>query len=216
MPIVPSVTVAPPAAPAAPAVPAVPDRPAVDFDAALSAASRGGAGSSAPSVPLGVMLQALAGAPSSTPPVAAAPPAAAAVGGLRGASPVAPVAGAEGGAVGAKVIAAAEQYLGVPYLWGGTDPAKGLDCSGFVQRVYEDLGVKLPRVSVDQSKAGTAVESLEQARPGDLVFWNGDGSRPNHIGIYAGEGQMIVAPRTGDVVKYQDITRTPHEIRRVV
>jgi cell wall-associated NlpC family hydrolase len=110
------------------------------------------------------------------------------------------------------VIAAAEKYLGVPYKWGGTNPATGLDCSGFVQRVYADLGISLPRVSVDQARQGTKVPSMDQAQPGDLVFWRGS---PNHIGIYAGDGQMIVAPRTGDVVKYQKITRTPHEIRRI-
>ena len=111
------------------------------------------------------------------------------------------------------VIAAARRYLGVPYLWGGTDPSRGLDCSGFVQRVYADLGISLPRVSVDQSKQGAAVASLAQARPGDLVYWSGS---PNHIGIYAGDGKMLVAPKTGDVVKYQDITRTPHAIRRIL
>jgi peptidoglycan DL-endopeptidase CwlO len=104
------------------------------------------------------------------------------------------------------VLAAGERYLGVPYKWGGTDPATGFDCSGFVQRAFADVGVSLPRVSVDQARQGTAVPSMDQARPGDLVFWNGDGSRPNHIGIYAGEGRMLVAPRTGDVVRYQDIT----------
>lgn len=113
----------------------------------------------------------------------------------------------------AAVMDAASRYLGVPYRWGGTDPATGLDCSGFVQRVYADLGISLPRVSVDQAKQGSPVASLDQARPGDLVFWNGS---PNHIGIYDGGGRMIVAPRTGDVVKFQDITRTPDAIRRIL
>lgn len=182
------------------------------FGAALIAASRSIDPASAPTVSLGAMVQAFAGSPS------AAAFAAPALDGAGTAAPLsAPTAAAPAGgaASGNAVIAAAERYLGVPYVWGGTDPAKGLDCSGFVQRVYADLGVELPRVSVDQSKAGTAVASLDQARPGDLVFWRGDGSRPNHIGIYAGDGRMLVAPRTGDVVKYQDITRTPHAIRRV-
>ncbi len=118
--------------------------------------------------------------------------------------------------VGAAVLTAGERYLGVPYLWGGTDPATGFDCSGFVQQVYADLGVSLPRVSIDQSRQGTAVAGLGQARAGDLVFWRGSGSRPNHIAIYAGDGQMLVAPRTGDVVRYQQISRTPDAIRRIV
>lgn len=111
------------------------------------------------------------------------------------------------------VIAAAEQYLGVPYRWGGTDPDSGLDCSGFVQRVYDDVGIELPRVSRDQATAGRPVASLEEARPGDLVAF---GSPVDHIGIYIGDGQMLVAPRSGDVVKRQDIYRTPTAIRRVL
>lgn len=117
---------------------------------------------------------------------------------------------------GAAVLAAGERYLGVPYLWGGTDPATGFDCSGLVQQVYADLGISLPRVSVDQSRAGVAVDGMDDAQPGDLVFWEGNGSRPNHIGIYAGDGRMLVAPSRGDVVRYQEITRTPHAIRRVI
>jgi cell wall-associated NlpC family hydrolase len=121
-------------------------------------------------------------------------------------------AGAGAGDVGSAAVAAGAKYLGVPYLWGGTDPGKGLDCSGFVQRAYRDVGVELPRVSRDQAKAGQPVASLDEARPGDLVAF---GSPVDHIGIYVGDGRMIVAPHTGDVVKYQDITRTPTAIRRV-
>lgn len=118
--------------------------------------------------------------------------------------------------VGTTVLSAGERYLGIPYVWGGADPSTGFDCSGFVQQVYADLGVSLPRVSIDQSRQGAPVVGLEQARAGDLVFWRGSGSRPNHIGIYAGDGQMLVAPRTGDVVRYQQISRTPDAIRRIV
>lgn len=117
---------------------------------------------------------------------------------------------------GRAILQAGERYLGVPYLWGGTDAATGFDCSGFVQQVFADLGVRLPRVSVDQARTGAPVSSLDEARPGDLVFWHATGGRPNHIGIYAGDGQMLVAPRTGDVVRYQEITRTPDAIRRVI
>lgn len=118
---------------------------------------------------------------------------------------------------GAQVLSAGERYLGVPYKWGGTSAETGFDCSGFVQRVYADLGIRLPRVSIDQSRAGVEVPGgLANAQPGDLVFWRGTGSRPNHIGIYAGEGRMLVAPRTGDVVRYQEITRTPDAVRRVI
>ncbi len=118
---------------------------------------------------------------------------------------------------GAAVLDAGEQYLGVPYKWGGTSASTGFDCSGFVQQVYADLGVDLPRVSADQSRAGREVPGgMAAAQPGDLVYWNGDGDRPNHIGIYAGEGRMLVAPSSGDVVRYQEISRTPDAVRRVI
>jgi cell wall-associated NlpC family hydrolase len=114
---------------------------------------------------------------------------------------------------GADVVTAAKRYLGVPYAYGGTDPAKGLDCSGFVQRVYADLGIDLPRVSAEQARAGTPVASLAEARPGDLIAF---GSPVDHIGIYAGDGMMVVAPRRGDVVKVQKVYREPTAIRRIV
>lgn len=116
-------------------------------------------------------------------------------------------------ATGGDVITAAERYLGVPYKWGGTDPGSGLDCSGFVQRVFGDVGIQLPRVAADQATVGTPVAGLGVARPGDLVAF---GSPVDHIGIYVGNGQMIVAPKTGDVVKIETITKTPTAIRRVL
>ena len=171
-------------------------------------------------VSLSVMVGALAGGPSESIGAAMGGPAAGA--GVQTAA----VSDAWGAASdrsagvsgrGQAVLDAGERYLGVPYKWGGTSAATGFDCSGFVQKVYQDLGIKLPRVSIDQSRAGTEVAGgMSNAQPGDLVFWRGNGSRPNHIGIYAGEGRMLVAPRTGDVVKYQEITRTPDAVRRVL
>ena len=117
------------------------------------------------------------------------------------------------GPTGADAVAAAKQYLGVDYVWGGTDPSKGLDCSGLVQRAYRDLGIELPRVSYDQAKVGTKVDSIEQARPGDLVAF---GSPVDHIGIYVGDGKIIQAPHTGDVVRISDIKRPITAIRRVI
>ena len=117
------------------------------------------------------------------------------------------------GPTGDKVVAAAQQYLGVPYKWGGTDPAVGLDCSGFVQRAYADVGVDLPRVSYDQAKVGTEVPAIEQARPGDLIAF---GSPVDHIAIYVGDGKIIQAPHTGDVVRITDVRRPIATIRRVL
>ena len=117
----------------------------------------------------------------------------------------------------AGAVAEASKYLGVPYLWGGTDPAKGLDCSGFTQLVFGNLGIDLPRVSSQQATAGKAVASLASARPGDLVFFDHDSSRPgiDHVGIYIGGGKMIAAPQPGEAVKVQDVGN-PVAIRRVL
>jgi cell wall-associated NlpC family hydrolase len=93
------------------------------------------------------------------------------------------------------VVGVAMQYLGVPYVWGGTSPG-GFDCSGFVMFVYAQMGVSLPHHAADQFNYGTPV-SRDQLEPGDLVFFDGLG----HVGIYIGGGQFIHAPHTGDVVK---------------
>jgi hypothetical protein len=118
---------------------------------------------------------------------------------------------------GSAVVQAAERYLGVPYAWGGTDPGTGFDCSGLVQRVYSDLGIDLPRTSSQQATSGRAVASLDEAQPGDLVFFDHSSSRPgiDHVGIYVGNGQMIAAPQEGEVVKVQSVG-TPAVIRRVL
>ncbi|PZA18976.1 lytic transglycosylase [Modestobacter versicolor] len=118
---------------------------------------------------------------------------------------------------GAEVVGAATKYLGVPYKWGGTDPATGLDCSGFTQRVYADLGISIPRTSSQQATAGRPVASLAEAQPGDLVFFDNSSSRSgiDHVGLYIGGGKMIAAPQEGEVVKVQDVGN-PTLIRRVL
>jgi len=118
-----------------------------------------------------------------------------------------------GTAQGAAVVEGARKYLGTPYVWGGTDPAKGLDCSGLVQKVYSELGYDLPRVSYEQAKAGRAVESLAQAQPGDILAF---GSPVHHVGIYIGDNQMIHAPRPGKDVEVSSVYETPTAIRRVI
>jgi hypothetical protein len=115
------------------------------------------------------------------------------------------------------VVAEAQKYLGVPYLWGGTDPSKGLDCSGLTQLVYKNLGVDLPRVASQQATAGRPVASVADAHPGDLMFFDYSSSSAgiDHVGIYVGNGKMIAAPQPGEVVKLQDVG-TPTVIRRVL
>ena len=119
---------------------------------------------------------------------------------------------------GQAVVDEAKKYLGLPYVWGGTDPNKGLDCSGLVQVVYKNLGYDLPRVSYQQAASGRPVASMADARPGDLIAWD-NSSRNNgvdHIAIYLGGGKMIEAPRTGLNVRIVDVPSTPDVIRRIL
>lgn len=106
-----------------------------------------------------------------------------------------------GNASGQAIADRARKYLGVPYVWGGTDPKTGLDCSGLVQRVYKDLGIDVPRVTYDQVKAGTAVPNIAAAKPGDLLFMR----NVEHVGIYMGNGQYIHAPAPGQSVRIDAI-----------
>lgn len=108
--------------------------------------------------------------------------------------------GRAGAATGNDVVAAAKKYIGVPYVWGGTNPATGMDCSGFVQRVFKDLGVEVPRVVSDQMQVGTPVASLAEAKPGDLLVSFGG----NHISIYLGNGKAIDAPVPGQTIQVRD------------
>lgn len=123
--------------------------------------------------------------------------------------------GGTGAVTGEQVAAAAQKYVGVPYVWGGTDPRSGMDCSGFVQRVYSDLGIDLPRVVRDQMTKGTPVASLAEARPGDLLVSHGG----DHISIYLGGGKAIDAPRPGQTIQVRDAWEKDSNltaIRRIV
>jgi len=117
------------------------------------------------------------------------------VGGSGGSIPVPPSS-----TLGGQAVAIAEQYLGVPYVWGGASPS-GFDCSGLVMYVYGRLGVSLPHNAAAQYSMGTPVprDALE---PGDLVFFDGLG----HVGIYVGGGSFIHAPHTGTVVQISSLS----------
>lgn len=113
------------------------------------------------------------------------------------------------------LVAYAKQFIGNPYVWGGTSLTKGADCSGFVLSVFKKYGVSLPRTSREQAKAGTGI-NLSEARPGDLIFY-AKGGTINHVAIYIGNGQVVHAsnPRSG--IKISNATyRTPARIRRVL
>lgn len=111
------------------------------------------------------------------------------------------------------VIAYASNFLGTPYLWGGTTPA-GFDCSGFTQYVYRHFGVTIGRTTYDQINNGYAV-SRDALQPGDLIFFGSSGN-PTHVGIYVGNGVYINAPHTGDVVKLASINRSDYLTARRV
>jgi peptidoglycan DL-endopeptidase CwlO len=109
---------------------------------------------------------------------------------------VIPVAPPPDGSKASQVIAIAMQYLGTPYVWGGSSPSTGFDCSGLTSYVYAQIGISLPHHAASQYSYGTPV-AYEDLQPGDLVFFSG----LSHMGMYIGGGQFIHAPHTGDVVK---------------
>ncbi|WP_318272367.1 C40 family peptidase [Microbispora triticiradicis] len=103
-------------------------------------------------------------------------------------------------------LEAAVSKLGRPYVWGAEGP-DSFDCSGLVQWAYAQAGVRMPRVTYQQWVTGPQVP-LSQAQPGDLLFWRNDPTNPgyiSHVAIYWGNGKMLHAPHTGDVVKIADV-----------
>lgn len=104
-------------------------------------------------------------------------------------------------------LTAAIGKLGRPYVWGAEGP-DSFDCSGLVQWAYAQAGIKVPRVTHQQFVSGPQIP-LAQAQPGDLLFWRHDPTNPgyvSHVAIYWGDGKMLHAPRTGDVVKLVPVT----------
>ena len=113
---------------------------------------------------------------------------------------------------GQEVVNCAKKYLGVKYVYGGTSPS-GFDCSGLVQYVCKSVGISVNRTAASQFNNGKAVNKKDLL-PGDLLFFAKNG-RIHHVSIYAGDGQMIHAPHTGDVVKLSDFN-TPYRQREFV
>lgn len=109
----------------------------------------------------------------------------------------------------------AKEFLGNPYVWGGTSLTKGADCSGYVLSIFKKYGVSLPHSSRAQANYGTKI-SLSEAKPGDLIFY-GNGKSINHVAIYIGGGQVIHAssPKTG--IRISNATyRTPIKVVRIL
>lgn len=115
------------------------------------------------------------------------------------------------GGSGSSVVDYATQFVGNPYVWGGTSLTNGADCSGFVQSVYNNFGVSLPRTSYEQQNAGREV-SYSEAQPGDLICYGG------HVAIYMGNGKIVHASNSRDGIKISDNAayRTILSVRRLV
>ena len=115
------------------------------------------------------------------------------------------------GSTGADVVQFAKQFVGNPYVYGGTSLTNGADCSGFVMSVYKNFGVSLPHSSAADRNVGASVNGLENAQPGDIICYSG------HVGIYAGNGQIVHAStsRTGIIVSSATY-RSILSIRRIL
>lgn len=123
----------------------------------------------------------------------------------------APVVYATGGSeLGQSVASYACQFVGNPYVYGGTSLTNGADCSGFVMSVYANFGVSLPHSSSGDRSVGTAVDGLANAQPGDIICYSG------HVAIYIGNGQIVHASTAKTGIKISDVNyRTPLGVRRI-
>ncbi len=115
------------------------------------------------------------------------------------------------GGTGSQIAAYAQQFIGNPYVAGGTSLVNGCDCSGFVWAVYNHFGYSLPRQSGAQGASGTAVDGMENAQPGDIFYYVG------HVGIYIGNGYIVHASTPATGIKITPATyRSISSIRRIV
>ena len=117
---------------------------------------------------------------------------------------------AQTAATGQAIVDYACQFIGNPYVWGGTSLTDGADCSGFVQSVFAHFGISLPRTTYEQIYSGVEV-SYDQAMPGDLICYDG------HIGIYVGNGQIVNAQNPDQGIGISPATYTTIlSVRRIV
>jgi cell wall-associated NlpC family hydrolase len=135
-------------------------------------------------------------------------------GGENEAAETAPGPAIEAPALGAALLRAADTHLGERYVRGGTSGAGGFDCSGFVQSVFGEIGIRLPRTSRQQVHLGRAVRRPRhgawetQLHPGDLLFFASRGRRIDHVAIYAGDGTVVHATAYGRTVRRETLDST--------
>lgn len=108
--------------------------------------------------------------------------------------------------IGSKLVAEAKKHLGKKYVWGATGP-NTFDCSGLTQYVFKQLGIKIPRTSLEQSRSGKLV-SKSNLQIGDLIFWKTTSAPVGHVGMYIGNGQFIHAPNSRSVVKIDNLSNS--------
>ncbi|MHB1555752.1 MAG: C40 family peptidase [Acidimicrobiales bacterium] len=113
------------------------------------------------------------------------------------------------GTAGGIALDWALSQVGTPYRWGGESPGVGFDCSGLTQAAYRVAGIALPRTAQEQYDAGPAVPTGAPLVPGDLLFFGLGPNDVTHVGIYAGDGQMVDAPHTGANVRVEATPTTP-------
>lgn len=116
-----------------------------------------------------------------------------------------------------QIIDYACQFIGNPYVWGGTSLTNGADCSGFVQSVLKHFGIYIPRVSRDQAKVGLPINGPDELRPGDLIFYANSSGTVNHVAMYIGNGMIVNAgsAKSGILINTYDY-RTPVAMRDVI
>ena len=128
----------------------------------------------------------------------------------------APAADVPASPIGQQIADFACQFVGNPYVWGGTSLTNGADCSGFVQSVYKNFGYSLPRTCTPQCNAGTAV-SLDALQPGDLVFYDHGSGSIEHVAIYIGNGQVVHASSRRTGIKISNVNySTPFKACRIL
>lgn len=122
-------------------------------------------------------------------------------------SPAARLPRTRAGVSAARVLATGDQYVGKRYVYGGAKPAVGFDCSGFVQYVFGQHGVSLPRTSRQQAGAGRPLPRAATAlRPGDLMLFSSKGRGVDHVAIYAGDNRIIHSSAGAGGVVYDDLS----------
>lgn len=126
------------------------------------------------------------------------------------------IAASNAASLRSRIVNYALQFVGNPYVWGGTSLTNGVDCSGFTMKVLQKFGVSLPHYSGSQAQMGKGIKSSEM-RPGDLIFYAGSNGRVNHVAMYIGNGQVVHAASRKSGIKISTWNyRSPVAIRNVL